>query len=151
MSQLQRFRSRPVVVAGTCGLLIAAATVADTARAASLDLVSGVPTFTAVDLGRSGLSTGSGCFFGRPQYRHTRSVLRISSSSMNRWSDGSARLLGSLPYGSDIRCSLFRLLSAGRRTQVRYGSAATHLARSTIPQSSDGSSAISRRIGRSRT
>lgn len=58
MPQLQRFRSRPVLVAGACGVVVAAATLADTARAASLDIVSGVPTFTAVDFGAPGASLG---------------------------------------------------------------------------------------------
>jgi hypothetical protein len=58
MSQLQRFRSRPLLLAGACGLVIAGATAADAARAAELGLASGVPTFTPVDLGQAGPSSG---------------------------------------------------------------------------------------------
>jgi hypothetical protein len=58
MSHLQRIRSRPVAIAGACGILIVAATAADAARAASLTLESGVPTFSVVDLGASGHSAG---------------------------------------------------------------------------------------------
>lgn len=41
MSQLQRLRSRPVVVAGACGMVVVAATLADVARAASAPVTTG--------------------------------------------------------------------------------------------------------------
>jgi hypothetical protein len=47
-----------MLVAGACGAVIVAASAADAARAASLELSSGVPTFTVVDLGASGTSRG---------------------------------------------------------------------------------------------
>lgn len=66
MVQLQRFRSRPVIVAAACGLVVVAAAAADSARAATVDLTSGVPTFTAVDLGPSGVSLGDVNVFEAP-------------------------------------------------------------------------------------
>jgi hypothetical protein len=85
MSQLQRLRSRPIVVAGTCGLVIAGATAAH-ARAASLDLTSGVPAFTVVDLGPSGHSAGDLNVFQAPvtpagRLLGVQTTLRVASGA----------------------------------------------------------------------
>jgi hypothetical protein len=67
MSHLQRIRSRPLAVAGACGVVILAASVTDAARAASLDLTSGAATsFTTADLGTQGASMGDVVLFEAP-------------------------------------------------------------------------------------
>jgi hypothetical protein len=59
MDQLQRFRSRPALVVLACGAAIAAVSAADAAKAATtLDLVSGVPAGSGVDLGAPGHTPG---------------------------------------------------------------------------------------------
>jgi hypothetical protein len=54
------------MVAGACGLIVVAAAAADSARAASLSIVSGVPAFTVVDLGAAGRSAGDLNVFQAP-------------------------------------------------------------------------------------
>lgn len=66
MSQLHRFRSRPLVIAGACGVVVVAAAAADAARAATVRLTSGVPAFTVVDLGAPGHSAGDLNVFQAP-------------------------------------------------------------------------------------
>jgi hypothetical protein len=67
MPHLQRIRSRPLVVAGTCGVVILAAAAADAARAATLDLTSGAATsLTTVDLGTPGATMGDVFLFESP-------------------------------------------------------------------------------------
>jgi hypothetical protein len=59
MDQLQRLRSRPALVVLACGAVVAAASAADAAKAATvLDLVSGVPSGPTVDLGSPGRTPG---------------------------------------------------------------------------------------------